>query len=78
MSNIITGKVESVKNTKTAIVSVMHEFRHPLYKKAVKRTRRFAVHNEKTELAVGDTVHIKETKPVSKTKHYIVVEKLVK
>jgi small subunit ribosomal protein S17 len=73
MSNIRIGKVESVKNTKTVIVSVMHEFRHPLYKKAVKRHRRFAVHNESKTLAVGDTVTIVETRPISKSKHYKIV-----
>lgn len=61
---------------KTVIVSVMHEFRHPLYKKATKRMQRYAVHNEKTALSVGDTVKIAETKPISKTKHFKIVEKL--
>ncbi len=73
MNNTIDGKVVSVKNAKTVIVSVMHEFRDPLYKKAVKRMKRFAVHNEGKTPAVGDMVKIVETKPISKTKHYKIV-----
>ena len=69
------GKVASVKTQKTVIVEVIQFHRHPLYQKAVKRTRRFPAHVEGIELAVGDSVRITETKPVSKTKHFIVKEK---
>jgi small subunit ribosomal protein S17 len=73
---IVEGKVASVGNIKTVIVEVISSYRHPLYKKAVRTTKRFAVHNESLELKVGDKVRIQESKPISKTKHYIVVEKL--
>ncbi len=72
----LTGKVVSAATPKTVIVEVVHQFRHPLYKKAVNRMTRFAVHNENTVLAVGDTVNIAQTKPVSRTKHFIVIAKV--
>ncbi len=75
---VIEGVVKSVKTPKTVIVAVQSSFRHPLYKKAVRRTRRFAAHNESFELAVGDTVRMRETKPISRTKHFIVFEKVSK
>ena len=73
--SFILGKVVSVKTAKTVIVAVVHQHRHPLYKKAVNRTRRFAVHNESLELKEGDKVHIVQTKPISRTKHFMVVAK---
>jgi small subunit ribosomal protein S17 len=73
---IFTGEVVSAKTPKTVIVAIISMHRHPLYKKAVRKTRRFAVHNESLTLAVGDTVRIQETKPISKTKHFIVLEKV--
>lgn len=76
MNNTQLGKVTSTAGQKTVTVEVEHEFRHPLYRKAVKRHRKFAVHNEIAGIAVGDTVHIKETKPMSKRKHFIVVKKI--
>jgi len=70
------GTVVSLSSAKTVIVAVVHQFRHPLYKKAVNRTQKFAVHNENTLLAVGDKVKIAETRPMSRTKHYKVVSKM--
>lgn len=74
----ITAKVVSMKMQKTVIVEMVHVSRHPLYRKAVKKTKRFAAHVENIELAVGDTVKVLETKPMSKTKHFIVTEKVNK
>ena len=68
--------VVSSKTPKTVIVAVQSSYRHPLYKKAVRRTRRFAAHNESFELVMGDKVKMRETKPVSRTKHFIVFEKV--
>jgi len=76
MNNTITGKVVSLSSEKTVIVEVVHQFRHPLYKKAVNRMTKFAVHNEDTALLVGDTVQIKQCKPMSRRKHFIVVKKV--
>lgn len=72
----LIGKVVSMASAKTVIVEVTHQFRHPLYKKAVNRMKRFAVHNENTELVVGDEVKIQETRPISRHKHFKVVGKL--
>lgn len=74
----LTGKVVSMGTEKTVIVSVIHEFRHPLYKKAVKRLERFAVHNENPEIVLGDMVKIEETRPISKTKHFKLIGKIGK
>jgi len=75
MNNTITGTVTSVGMQKTITVVVEHIFRHPLYKKAVKRHQKFAVHNEIDGVSVGDKVQIRESKPISRRKHYIVVAK---
>jgi small subunit ribosomal protein S17 len=72
----IIGKVVSTGGTKTVIITVDHFVQHPLYKKAMRRTRRFAAHNEALSLAVGDRVKIVEVKPISRTKRFITVEKL--
>ena len=75
MNNTQLGKVTSIGMQKTVTVEVEHEFRHPLYRKAVKRHRKFAVHNEIAGLAVVDKVQIRETKLVSRRKHFVVVAK---
>lgn len=75
MSNTQIGKVTSTAGQKTVTVVVEHTFRHPLYQKAVRRHQKFAVHNEISGIAVGDTVKIRETKPISRRKHFIVVAK---
>ncbi len=72
----VIGKVVSTSAPKTVIVSVTHQHRHPLYKKAVNRMKRFAVHNENTVLVIGDMVKIQQTRPISRTKHYKVIGKL--
>jgi small subunit ribosomal protein S17 len=73
---VLEGVVVSAKTPMTVIVGVTTSHRHPLYKKAIKRTKRFAAHYEGMTLEVGKKVMIRETKPISKTKHFIVVEKL--
>lgn len=66
------GKVVSTKMSKTVIVEVERLVVHPIYQKRVKKTNRFAAHNE-VSVKVGDTVEIAETKPYSKTKKHKVV-----
>jgi small subunit ribosomal protein S17 len=73
---VLTGEVISAKTPMTVIVAVVSTHRHPLYKKDVKKTKHFAVHNTSLALAVGDKVTIREIRPVTKTKHFIVVEKV--
>ena len=68
------GEVVSIKMDKTIIVGVDRKFRHPLYKKVLVRRKRFYVHDEENETNVGDRVKIAETRPLSKTKHWRLVE----
>ena len=75
---IFEAIVVSAKTPQTVIVSVESTHRHQLYKKAVRRTKRFAAHNEALTIAVGDYVRIQETKPISRTKHFVVLEKFTK
>ncbi len=70
------GVVVSDKMQKTVVVSVTSTKKHPKYLKEYKITRRFSAHDEKEEFNVGDKVVIAETRPLSKTKRWIVVERL--
>jgi small subunit ribosomal protein S17 len=69
-----TGKVVSDKADKSIVVAIETMENHPLYKKRVKKTKRFAAHDEKNECGIGDTVRIMETRPLSKTKRWRLVE----
>ena len=64
------GMVVSDKPDKTVTVSVETLVRHPLYKKRVRRSKRFMVHDERNEARVGDTVRIIETRPISARKRW--------
>ena len=64
------GIVISDKMDKTRVVSVTSNVKHPLYKKVVKVTKKFKIHDEKYESHVGDTVEIMETRPLSKDKRF--------
>ena len=68
------GVVVSDKMQKTVSVAVERVVRHPLYGKAIKRTKKFKAHDETDQCNVGDTVRIRETRPLSKTKRWTVVE----
>lgn len=68
------GVVVSDKNNKTRVVAVETLVEHPLYKKRVKRTKKFHAHDERNESRVGDRVRIVETRPLSKLKRWRVVE----
>jgi small subunit ribosomal protein S17 len=72
----VTGVVVSTKMTNTIRVKIERFVMHPIYKKAVRRTNTVAVHNEDKTIKEGDTVKIRESKPISKTKHFRVVEKV--
>lgn len=74
MAKVLTGKVVSNKMQKTVVVDVQTVFRHPLYKKTVYQNKRFKAHNESMEIAQGDVVRIEETRPISKDKHFKVIE----
>ncbi|RLC37916.1 30S ribosomal protein S17 [candidate division Kazan bacterium] len=69
-----TGTAISRAGSKTVIVRVDSYITHPLYKKKIRTTRRFAVHDEQDTVKVGDRVVIGETRPVSKTKHWKIIQ----
>lgn len=68
------GKVVSDKMKKTVSVMVESLYRHPQYGKVVKRRKKFMVHDEEQRCHVGDKVKIIETRPLSKTKHWKVID----
>jgi len=69
-----TGVVSSNKMDKTVTVAVERKVKHPLYGKFIKKTTRFHAHDEKNECSIGDLVKIMETRPLSKTKRWRLVE----
>jgi len=69
-----TGVVVSNKMEKTIIVQVERRVKHPKYGKFVKKTSKFAAQDEKNDCSIGDTVRIAETRPLSKTKCWRLVE----
>lgn len=71
-----TGVVVSDKQDKTVTVLVERRYAHPLYGKQVKRSKKYHAHDENNEYQVGDTVRIVETRPLSKTKRWRVLELL--
>ena len=68
------GVVVSDKMDKTIVVSSEVREKHPLYGKFVKRTTKFVAHDDKNECGIGDTVRIMETRPLSKSKNWRLVE----
>lgn len=68
------GKVVSDKMQKTIVVAIEELKQHKLYKKAVKRTVKFKAHDENNDAHIGDRVSIMETRPISKDKHWRLVE----
>jgi len=69
-----TGVTISRAGSKTVIVRVDGYIAHPLYKKKIRTTKRFAVHDEKNAVKVGDKVIIGETRPISKTKRWKIIQ----
>ena len=70
----LVGKVVSAKTDKTITVVVETYKKDPLYGKRVRYSKKYAAHDEKNEAKTGDTVRIAETRPLSKTKHFRLVE----
>ena len=68
------GIVVSNKMDKSIVVAVATKEKHPIYGKFVKKTTKFVAHDEKNECAEGDRVRIMETRPLSKTKNWRLVE----
>ncbi len=76
MAKILVGTVVSTKMEKTVVVEIERAFRHKLYKKIIKRSKRYQAHNLTDGLAVGDRVRIEQVRPISKHKHFQVVAKV--
>jgi small subunit ribosomal protein S17 len=70
---ILQGTVVSDKADKTVTVRVERRFTHPIYKKTVRSSKKYAAHDEQNKCKVGDVVKIIESRPVSKTKKWAVV-----
>ncbi|MBR2729183.1 MAG: 30S ribosomal protein S17 [Lachnospiraceae bacterium] len=67
------GKVVSDKMDKTVVVAIEDHVKHPLIGKIVKKTYKLKAHDEQNECGIGDTVRVMETRPLSKTKRWRVV-----
>jgi small subunit ribosomal protein S17 len=74
MRKVLEGVVVSIKMQKTAVVELTRKYHHPLYKKLIKKDRKLNVDTGDLKLNIEDRVKITETKPISKTKHFKVVE----
>ena len=70
---ILQGVVVSDKQAKTVVVSVERQVLHPVYKKFVKRSKKYAAHDENNQFKIGDIVKIEESRPYSKTKAWTVI-----
>jgi len=68
------GTVVSDKMDKTVMVKIDQVYSHPTYKKIIRRSSKFAAHDEANEAHIGDTVRIMETRPLSKSKRWRVIE----
>ena len=71
---ILQGTVVSDKADKTITVLVERKFNHPLYKKIIKRTKKYAAHDENNVAKTGDIVRIEESRPISKSKTWRLIE----
>ncbi len=74
---ILIGTVTSDKTDKTVTVLVERRVKHPLYGKIIKRSKKYHAHDAQNEYQVGDKVRIEETKPISKTKTWAVIDRIV-
>ena len=70
---ILQGVVVSDKTDKTVVVKVERRFTHPVLKKTVRRTKNYQAHDETNQYKVGDLVSIEESRPISKTKRWVVL-----
>ena len=71
---MLSGVVISSNSNKTIVVEVTKRVKHKLYKKIIKRTKKYHVHDENNKFKKGDSITIQETKPISKLKSWIVFE----
>lgn len=71
---VLQGIVVSDKTDKTVVVEVERRFTHPLFKKTVRRSKKYHAHDEENAFKTGDKVWIQESKPISRTKRWVVVK----
>ena len=72
---VLTGRVTSDKMDKTITVLVDRRVIHPLYKKFIRRSKKYAAHDDTNQCQVGDTVRIEECRPISKRKTWMLIER---
>jgi small subunit ribosomal protein S17 len=70
---ILQGTVTGDQNNQTITVSVERRFKHPLFKKIVRKSKKYRAHDEHNQFKIGDAVRIEECSPISKTKRWTVV-----
>jgi len=70
---VLLGTVISDKADKTVVVRVERRFRHPVYKKFIRRSKRYAAHDSENACKVGDSVRIRECRPISRRKRWEIV-----
>ncbi len=70
---VLQGEVVSDKSNKTVVVKVERTYKHPLYKKYIKKDKKYSAHDENNKFKIGDFVQIRECAPKSKTKSFEVV-----
>ena len=73
---ILIGTVVSDKTDKTVVVRVERKVKHPMYGKIIRRSKKYHAHDDANEYVVGDQVRIEETRPISKTKSWRVIDRL--
>lgn len=71
---VLQGTVVSDKSDKTVVVRVERRFTHPLFKKTVRRSKKYKAHDENNACKIGDIVSIQESRPISKDKSWVVIE----
>lgn len=69
----LQGRVTSNKMNKSAVVSIERFVKHKIYKKFIKKTTKLHIHDEKNECSIGDLIEIRESRPISKTKSWVLV-----
>ena len=74
---VLTGNIVSDKGDKTVVVLVERKVKHPLYGKIIRRSKKYHAHDEGNEFKPGDVVRIEETRPISKTKTWQVIDRVV-
>jgi small subunit ribosomal protein S17 len=73
---VLTGTVVSDKTDKTVVVKVERRVKHPMYGKIIKRSKKYHAHDEGNEFREGETVRIEETRPISKLKTWVVLDRV--